>query len=83
MGLNLENSRKKKSSAPIEQEIAAVEDKVVKRAAAEATDSVVVSGYGRYYRRLTGGWVGPGGYFGPGTRLAQMCEQELKKQKEK
>jgi hypothetical protein len=76
----LDEARHKKESAPIEEEVAKVEADVTKKVAAEASESVEVDGWGTFYRRGDG-WHGPGGYYGPGTEGAKMCEEALAKQK--
>lgn len=75
----LDYIRRKKESSLIEQEIAAVEDQVIAEVAKQAEEKVDVKGWGRFYRRGKG-WHGPGGFYGPSTPMAKICEEALKEQ---
>ncbi len=68
---------------PVEQEIAKIEEKVTTEVAAQAPESVLVEGWGVFYRRDEGWHNIDAGYFGPGTPGAKMCEEALALKKKK
>lgn len=69
-----------KRQGSIEKEIAGMEGSVEARVAAQAKERVMVKNFCTFYRRGKG-WQGPGGYYGPGTILAKMCDAQMAKTK--
>lgn len=66
---------------PVEEQIAKIESEVTEKVASESTESVYILNWGTFFRRGTG-WHGPGGFYGPGTPMAQECEEKSLKDKE-
>ncbi len=69
-------------SRPIDDQIAKIEAEVTAKVAAKSTESVYIAGWGEFSKTESGGWNGPGGFYGPSTPMGQQCEELLQKNKE-